>query len=147
MISFDQCRKKGKIVRFVNGPNLVSKEIETARYDLESAAKSLKEKNYKWSIMQGYYSLFHSLRALLFSKSFNEHSHICLFAAVEKLYDEECLLSRSDFDNLLRAKSLREGADYNFDSNEDSANYLIELADYFVVKVEKYLDAKLRSQS
>ncbi len=75
---FEQCISKGKIVKISIDPDLISKEMKEAGNDLEACEKSLKESNFKWTIIQAYYSMFHSFRALIFSKGFREKSHICL---------------------------------------------------------------------
>lgn len=66
-------------------PSLVTKEFREAEADLFAAERSLAEHQEKWAIIQGYYSLFHSLRALVFSKGYREKSHRCLKFAFEEL--------------------------------------------------------------
>ena len=139
MISFEECKKRGKIVAFRSGPSLVSKELETAEFDLNSAIASRKEKNYKWAIIQAYFSIFHCSRALLFDKKFNEHSHICLYQAIKELFGRDGEISKQDFDNLMRSKSLREAADYNFKSDAVSAKFIVKFADDFLKKCQAIL--------
>jgi uncharacterized protein (UPF0332 family) len=138
MISFDECKRKGKIIRFRSGKSLFEKEFVTAKEDFATAKKSLRGKNYKWAIIQGYYSIFHSARALLYQKDFNEHSHICLFVAILNLYKGQ--LDDGDFERFKRAKSLREGADYDFKSDKKSAEFVVSFAKEFLAKSAKLLD-------
>ncbi|MFH0732295.1 MAG: HEPN domain-containing protein [Candidatus Omnitrophota bacterium] len=85
---YDDCVKRGKIKPFSRGSALAPKEIETAQTDLERARKTYEEGDYKWAIVQIYYSMFHSARALLYAKNLREHSHYCLLAAIKTLYVE-----------------------------------------------------------
>ncbi|MDK2889507.1 MAG: hypothetical protein PWR21_138 [Methanoculleus sp.] len=82
---FEQCLQRGKIVRILNDPELVAKELREAGEDLVAAERTLAEGNAKWAIIQGYYALFHALRALVFSRGYREKSHSCLRYAVEAL--------------------------------------------------------------
>lgn len=53
---------------------LVIKEIEAAASDLEEAKGSLSRGKIKWAIIQGYYSMFHSARALIYNRGYRERS-------------------------------------------------------------------------
>ena len=46
---FDDCLKRGKIVRFPAAKKLAAKELDVARADLVASGQSLKQKNYKWA--------------------------------------------------------------------------------------------------
>ena len=58
---FDECLERGKIVKIPVDPALVAKELREAEADLAAAERSLLDLQEKWAIIQGYYSLFHSL--------------------------------------------------------------------------------------
>ncbi|MEI6846404.1 MAG: HEPN domain-containing protein [Candidatus Firestonebacteria bacterium] len=77
-LEFQDCLKRGKIKEFSRGKALVLKELASAESDLNIAKSTLKVKGYKWATIQSYYSMFHSARALLYSKDFREKSHYCL---------------------------------------------------------------------
>ena len=57
-----------KLMKAQIGREMVLKEIEAAQTDLQEAQDSLQDDKFKWATIQGYYSMFHSARALLFSK-------------------------------------------------------------------------------
>ena len=61
---FRQLLEERRLVRIKPDRKLVLKEIEGAKSDLETARKSLQDGNFKWAIIQGYYSIFHAARAL-----------------------------------------------------------------------------------
>lgn len=67
---FDDCLKKRKITEFERAKGLVEKELNQSKDDLESAKESFGRSGYKWATIQAYYSMFHSARALLYSKGY-----------------------------------------------------------------------------
>ena len=125
---FDECIERGKIVKIPVDPALVEKEFREAEADLIAAERSLAEHQEKWAIIQGYYSLFHSLRALVFSKGYREKSHRCLKFAVEALLVDEGILNPKVLEHFSFAMDLREGADYGCIYNEESARLVVESA-------------------
>lgn len=46
---FDDCLKRGRIIRFPAAKKLAAKELDVAREDLLTAQQSLKQKNFKWA--------------------------------------------------------------------------------------------------
>ena len=89
---FDDCLKRGKIVRFAPARKLAAKELDVARADLAASRQSLKQKNYKWATVQAYYTMFHAARTLLYHKGFREKSHYCLILAMKAFYVREGVL-------------------------------------------------------
>jgi uncharacterized protein (UPF0332 family) len=122
---FDECIERGKIVKIPVDPALVVKEFREAEADLSAAERSLADHQEKWAIIQGYYSLFHSLRALVFGKGYREKSHRCLKHAVEALLVDEGLIKPEVLDHFSFAMDLREGADYGCIYNEESARLVV----------------------
>ncbi len=118
---FEQCIDKGKIVKIKIAPDLISKEIAEAKNDLDSCERSIKENNFKWAIIQAYYSMFHSFRALIFSKGYREKSHTCIKYAIESLFVDTGALDKRFLQDFSYAMKVREGADYGSVYGEDSA--------------------------
>ena len=123
---FEQCLEKGKIIKIEIAPDLISKEMDEAKNDLASCERSIKENNFKWAIIQAYYSMFHSLRALIFSKGYREKSHTCIKYAIESLFVDTGTLDKQLLQDFSYAMKVREGADYGSVYSEDSA---LELRD------------------
>jgi len=73
---------------------------------------SLENEDHKWATIQSYYSLFHSARALLYAQNYREKSHYCLIVAIKALYVEEKILPPHLVEGFMKAKTLRENADY-----------------------------------
>jgi uncharacterized protein (UPF0332 family) len=109
---FDECLERGKIVRISPDSALVEKELREAESDLIASEHSLADHNEKWAIIQGYYSMFHSLRSMVFSRGYREKSHRCLKYAVEALLVDFGQLESEVLDQFSYAMDVREGADY-----------------------------------
>jgi uncharacterized protein (UPF0332 family) len=75
MSMFKRFVEERKLIRISVDRKLILKEIEGAISDLEEAKDSLSRKKFKWAIIQGYYSMFHAARALVYSEGFREKSH------------------------------------------------------------------------
>lgn len=125
---FEICLETGKIVKITKDPALVSKEIAEAGNDLESAKDSLKRDNFKWAIVQGYYSQFHSLRALVFAEGYREKSHSCLRSAAEALLLDKGLIDYEVTEGFSYAMRVREAADYNSTYEKDVAADVVDTA-------------------
>jgi uncharacterized protein (UPF0332 family) len=116
---------KGKIVKIPIDQGLVAKELREADADLAAAERSLLDHQEKWAIIQGYYSLFHSLMSQVFGKGYSEKSHRCLKYAVETLLVDEGVLDPVVLEHFSFAMDLREGADYGCIYNEESARIVV----------------------
>ncbi len=125
---FEQCLEKGKIVKIEIAPDIISKEINEAKNDLDSCERSIQERNFKWVIIQAYYSMFHSFRALIFSKGYREKSHTCIKYAIESLFVDAGALDNRLLQDFSYAMKIREGADYGSVYSEDSAMELRDSA-------------------
>jgi uncharacterized protein (UPF0332 family) len=128
--------------RLVRSPvrrGMIQKELHGAGYDLERAAKSLKDKDYKWATVQAYYSMFHAARALIYSRGFREKSHRALLTALRELFVRSGELDREYHDDLRNAMDLREEADYSIAFSEESAKEVVEKAKKFLDKTETIL--------
>lgn len=134
--NFEDCLKKGKIKKFSRGKNLAEKELKLAKEDLNSAKKSFDDKNYRWCIIQVYYSMFHSARSLLYLKNYREHSHYCLNYAIRELYVRTGEVDIFFIESLSEAKNLREAADYYGDYSGVNAKKLLNKASKFIKKTE-----------
>lgn len=115
-----------------SGKKLAEKELRLAAEDWKISLESLEAKRYKWSIVQSYYSMFHSARALIYSENYREKSHFCLIEAVRTLFVETGKLDVRLVESLLEAKNLREAADYYGDFSELNCRKLIKKAEEFL---------------
>ena len=136
---FDDCLKKGKIVRFPAAKKLASRELGVAREDLNTSQQSLKQKSYKWATVQAYYAMFHAARTLLYHQGYREKSHYCLILAMKAFYVSKGVLEMRLVESLQMAKALREGADYENTFDAESAKALVAQAQEFVQVAESVI--------
>ena len=137
MSQFRRFVEEGRLTRIGIDRKLVRKEVEGAASDLEEARDSLKRKKFKWATVQGYYSMFHSARALLYCKGFREKSHYALLVALRELFKNE-LTSEilQDFDE---AMNLREEADYGLVFSEEASTRIVTNATKFLERTKEIL--------
>jgi uncharacterized protein (UPF0332 family) len=131
-LEFAECLKRGKITKFSRGKALAAKELRIAEEDFQTAQASFKDQRYKWATIQAYYSMFHSARALLYAQNYREKSHACLIVAVRALYVEKKQLPLKLIEYLMKAKLLRENADYSNIWSKDGAEILLKAAGDFL---------------
>ena len=137
MSMFKRFVEERKLIRISVDRKLILKEIEGAISDLEEAKDSLSRKKFKWAIIQGYYSMFHAARALVYSKGFREKSHCALLVALRELFKN--LLESELIENFEEAMSLREEADYGLIFSEEGATSIVNNAEKFLKKVKEIL--------
>jgi len=138
-LEFQKCLENKKIKPFPKGKTLVSKELEIAGDDWKIAKESLNKKNYKLSIIQSYYSMFHAARALLYNQGYREKSHYCLVVGIRKLYVNKNLLGHTLIEALQLGKTLRENADYYADFSQTGAKNMLDKAKEFLEKTKEIL--------
>lgn len=127
---------KGWLEKTAVDERLVKKEFEEADYDLGKAKGALEEGDFKWCIIQAYYSMFHAAKALLFRLGFREKKHFVIGAVLERLSKEGRL--ESGFVNDFRgAMMAREDADYRYVHTKDTSGYVIGIAEEFIAKMKE----------
>lgn len=136
----DELEKKNKLKKGNYSPEMVDKEFRVGQKDLESAQKSLVDGNYKWSIIQAYYAMFHASRALLFKAGYREESHAALKLAFKELFIQSGILSKDIYNALERGMNLREMADYKETYSQSGAENLITSVDYALAEIEKLIN-------
>jgi uncharacterized protein (UPF0332 family) len=130
--AFKECLKNRKIIPFPRAKGLVQKELAAAKDDLAEAKDRLKNGRYKYATINSYYSIFHSARALLYSKGYRERSHHCLSVALEALFVETAKMSIRFIGIFKNSMSLRENADYSSSFSKESAFLSISYAQEFL---------------
>ena len=134
---FERMIEERRLTRFKADRDLILKEMREAEADLIEAKDSLERSKFKWATIQGYYSMFHAARALVYSKGFREKSHYALLVALRNLLVREIgTKSIKDFED---AMTLREEADYGLTFSEDGAVETIEAAEAFLKKAKEVL--------
>jgi uncharacterized protein (UPF0332 family) len=84
--------------------------------------------------------MFHSARALLYSKGYREKSHFALSVAIEELFSKE--LSPSMINSFRNAMDLRQEADYGLKFSEAGAAETIENAEKLLARSKEILGTR-----
>jgi len=137
MSEFKRFIDERRLIRIGIDRKLVLKEIEGAVSDLEEAKSSLSRQRYKWATIQGYYSMFHAARALVYSKGFREKSHYALLVALRELFSGQ--LTVDSIHDFHEAMGLREEADYGLVFSEDAARETVDDAEKLLSKAKAIL--------
>jgi len=138
-LEFQKALDKRRILHFSKGKMLIKKELKEALDDLNEAEDRLNNKRYKYAIITSYYSMFHSVRALIYSKGYREKSHYYLLVALQTLFVDKGLLEEELAKDFHAAMVLREGADYHGEFSKEGAESSIGSAAKFFQKVKAIL--------
>jgi uncharacterized protein (UPF0332 family) len=129
-----------KLFRSRISGEMIRKEINAAKKDLQDAQDSLGQRKFKWATIQAYYSTFHSARALLYRRGFREKSHYALLVAIRELYSDK--LENELVSGFEQSMELRQEADYGLEFSKTGAAETIEWAKKFLKRTEELLMAK-----
>ena len=139
MISFKDCLEKKRIFRFEPAKQLVDIEIKDAENDLHSAQEELSGSGFKWATIKGYYSMFHSARALLYFRGYREKGHYCLYLALKEFFVQEKKLDLKLAEDFNNSMILREDADYRRKFSHEGSQVVIESAKRFLKATKEVL--------
>lgn len=139
-ITFKDCINRKRIVYFPEAKHLVNDELKDAIDDLQSAQDEFSKSGFKWATIKGYYSIFHSARALLHSAGYRERGHYCLYLAMRELFVKEGKMKDSLAEDLKNSMILREEADYKRTFSEKGAKAAIKAAEKFLGAAKNILE-------
>jgi len=137
---FSMLLRERKLLKAHITRGMIVKEIRAAQSDLQDAHDSLDARKFKWATIQGYYSMFHSARALLYHRGFREKSHYAMLVAIRELYAEE--LGKDLISAFEDGMELRQEADYGLKFSEDGALDTVGNAEGFLKKSKEILKVK-----
>jgi uncharacterized protein (UPF0332 family) len=141
-IEFQKAIEKKRILRFAQGKRQLKKEIQEAENDLAEAFNRFESGKYKYATITGYYSMFHSARALIYSKGYREKSHYYLLVALNSLFVDAGLLSEEITSEFHDAMVLREDADYHGNFTKVGAETVLKGAKEFLAAAKSILKMK-----
>jgi len=136
-LEFQKALQRKRILHFGRGKTQVKKEIDAAGDDLDEALDRFKNEKYKYATVTAYYSMFHTVRALIYSKGYREKSHYYLLVALQALFVDKDLIDEKLAKDFHSAMVLREGADYHSEFSEEGAGSCIESAKKFLRKAKE----------
>lgn len=116
---FNLLLRERKLLRAHVARDMIVKEIKAAETDLRDAQDSLDRREFKWATIQAYYSMFHSVRALLYRRGYREKSHYAMLVALRELFAHE--LGRGMIGRFEQGMDLRQEADYGLKFSETGA--------------------------
>lgn len=128
-----------RIVPFAEGRNSLAPELKAAMEDLSEASDRFEKGKNKYATITAYYSMFHSARALLYSKGYREKSHYYLLTAIKALFVDEGLMTQRLLDEFHEAMVLREHADYSSQFSKEGAQAAISTAKEMLALAKKIL--------
>ena len=128
--------------------------LEKAHSNLKSMRLMFNNEFFDWTVICGYYAMYHAVLASLYHIGIRAYSHICAISAFQKFYVERGIAEKEYVKYLQRAKqlekhysdSLREAREnrvkvqYGTEilMNED-AEWIVEDAEDFVLRIEELL--------
>ena len=121
---------------------LAKHRLEQAKEDLE-AGKLLYDKNfYKSANNRAYYSIFHSIKAVLALEPIDFKRHKDVLAYFNKNYINNEIFSRMMGRKIQNASAIREDSDYDdeFIVDADKTNEQLKTAEELIELVDKYID-------
>ncbi len=139
-MTFEDCLKQGLIKKDESVVNLVQVSMRKAQRFLSAVELNLNGEQFDMCVIASYNSIFSCNKALLYSKGFTEHSHVCLVDSIRELFKENLelvsMLNTVDDLRLTRHRIQYSGLDADFEMSE----FVSVLAkDYFVL-VKKTLN-------
>lgn len=137
-MDINECLKKRFLVKITPKEDLVKKEIEECEYDFEKAKKAFDDDDFKWSIVMGYYTMFHAARALLFKLGFQEKRHFVISVVLEDL-NKKGKIEKKYVNYFNAAISSREDADYNHTYSIRIAEDNLRMAEDFKEKIKELI--------
>ena len=141
-MDIEDCVRMGYLVKTRVEWDLIDKEIKESQYDLKSAERALKEKNYKWAIIQCYYAMFHMGKAVCFQQGYREKKHVAVLIMLEQL-NKQGKLEGALVNDFRAGMAAREGADYQYSYSEERASQVLNIAKEFIDKLLQFIHRKV----
>lgn len=133
-----------KLMKASISKGMIRKELQAASNDLRDSRDSLDERKFKWATIQAYYSMFHSARALLYSRGYRERSHHGLSVALRVLFGNQ--LGTELTSAFEEGMELRQEADYGLKFSEEGALETADGAEELLTKASDLLKDKRQQQ-
>jgi uncharacterized protein (UPF0332 family) len=93
-MNYKECVEKGLLRRTTILREEIECQIDIAEDYIKKAEKIFENEVFDISFLTAYISIFHSARALLYSKGYKERSHFCLFEFVREEYKDNPEIAR-----------------------------------------------------
>lgn len=137
-MDLEEALKKGVIEKVEVDENLVVKENTEAENDKNKARENYEKADYKWSIISAYYSMFHKVKALMFSEGYKEKGHLAVLVFLDEMIKEGRVEGKYK-NYFMAAKEAREDADYRYSYSKERAEETLRYCEEFNNKIDKIL--------
>lgn len=137
-MELDTCLARGYLKIISSDVELSNKELAESEDDFSKARAKLLEKDYKWSIIMSYYSMFHAAKAILFQLGYAEKKHFAISAVLEDMAKQGRMKS-VHVNNFKGAMAAREESNYHYTYPLETAEFELENAEVFLEEVKKIL--------
>lgn len=154
-----RCFNPGKghrpeLLRTIPQTSNTKAHIKKAHSNLKAMNLMFENDFFDWTVVCGYYAIYHAVLAALFHIGLKASSHLCALSAFRKFFIERGKVPKEYFRYLERAESLEKRyTDTLLEAREnrvkvqygteilvnDDAEWLIEEAEDFVLRVEELL--------
>ena len=120
---------------------LANHRLEQAKEDLDAGYLLYEKEFFKSANNRAYYSIFHSIKAVLALEPIDFKSHKNVLAYFNKNYINTEIFPKSMGRKIINASTIREDSDYDdeFVVNSNKTKEQLEVAKELIELVEKYL--------
>ena len=123
--------------------------VDKAKDDLSVSKLNLKKRKFSQSINRSYYSMFHTVRALLALKKFDSKKHSGIISYFIQHFIKTGKIEPEYSKMLTDAFKIRNQCDYDdfYIAAYEDARRQFENAKKFIKRIEEYIDILLRERS
>lgn len=123
--------------------------LEKAKEDLKHAHRSYEEGFLKGALNRSYYSIFHAMRSVLALDGLDSKKHSGVISMFIKNYVKPGTFETKLSEIILNASDIRNESDYEdfYIVSDDEVKEQLENADYFINKIELYLNSVYENES
>ena len=124
--------------------DLCKHRLEQAKENIEEAELLYSAKKFKGANNRAYYSIFHSIKAVLSLEPIDFKRHKDVIAYFNKNYINTEIFPKSMGRRIQNASTIREDSDYDdeFVVNADKTKEQLDTAEELIKLVENYIDSK-----
>ena len=139
MITYEDCLNEGLIKKITSSITQARSQMDKANVLLEEAKKAVKNESPNAAVLAGYAAMFDAARALLFKDGYRERSHACVARYLEAKYSEKLDLAFIHLLDEYREKRHKVSYSSEYYPTIEEARNLVEFAEKFLEKIEKYV--------
>ena len=129
--------------------NLARHRLETALEDYKTAAKMLENDLYRGANNRAYYSILHSMRAVLALEEKDFKKHSALISYFRMNYIKSGVFDRIHSDIITESSKIRNASDYDdfYIADKAETEQLVESAKVFYDAVSEYLENRFNESA